>query len=141
MVLDVMKRILKTIFLIALTAFFSCEEQGIFVNCSDCKTEQPFDTSLEIKLDQSTTVGGTIINIYQGNLEDSVLYGTFSSFAKSTTYTVIVNKKYTVTASYYINNKQYIAVDAATPRVKYTKDDCDDPCYLVYDKKVDLRLK
>jgi hypothetical protein len=141
MVLRIMKRLLKIIFLIALTAFFSCEEQGLFVNCNDCNAEQPVDTSLEIKLDESPTPGGTIINIYQGNLEDSVLYGTFSSFAKSTTYTVIVNKKYTVTASYYKNNKHYIAVDSATPRVKYTNDECDDPCYFVYDKKVNLRLK
>jgi hypothetical protein len=141
MVLEVMKQILKALFLIILTALFSCEEQGLFVNCSDCKTDQPVDTSIEIKLDQNNYAIPTVINIYEGNLEDNILYSTFSTSSKSTTYTVIVNKKYTLTASYFIDNKQYIAVDSATPRVKYTKDDCDDPCYFVYDKKVNLSLK
>ncbi len=136
-----MKRLLKTLFLIAFSVLFSCEEQGIFVNCSDCKTEQPLDASIGIKLDKNIYGTATVINIYEGNLEDNILYGTFSTFSESTSYTVTVNKKYTITASYFIHNKHYIAVDSATPRVKYTKDDCDDPCYFVYDKEVNLRLK
>jgi hypothetical protein len=127
--------------LLAFVVLFSCEEQGLFVNCTDCLIEEPVNTKLEIKLEEAVSGIATAISIYQGNLEDSIIYATMFSYEKSTSYTVSVNKKYTVTASYYINNKHYIAVDEATPRVKYTKDDCDDPCYFVYDKVVNLRLK
>jgi len=136
-----MKRIFKLLFLFALTVLFSCEKQGLFVNCSDCATEEPINTKLEIKLDKAVYGTSTIITVYEGNLEDSIRYGSIFTYEKETTYTVSVNKKYAVTASYIINNKQYIAVDEATPRVKYTKDECDDPCYFVYDKVVNLRLK
>jgi tartrate dehydratase beta subunit/fumarate hydratase class I family protein len=54
---------------------------------------------------------------------------------------VTVNKKYTVSATYYINGNNYTVVDSATPRIKYNKDECDEPCYYVYNKVIDLRLK
>jgi len=54
---------------------------------------------------------------------------------------VSLNKKYTVTATYQIDGDTYIAVDSAFPRVKYTKEQCEDPCYFVYDRIVDLRIK
>jgi hypothetical protein len=56
-------------------------------------------------------------------------------------YDVPINKKYTATATYYKSDIKYVAVDSATPRVKYDKNQCDDPCYFVYDRVVDLRLK
>jgi hypothetical protein len=54
---------------------------------------------------------------------------------------VTLNKKYTLTATYNIQDNTYVVVDSATPRVRFDKDKCDDPCYLVYDKKLDLSLK
>jgi hypothetical protein len=82
-----------------------------------------------------------LINIYEGNLEDSVLYDSFQASGTQATIPVTINKKYTVTATYYIPDNYYVAVDSATPRVKFDKTQCDDPCYFVYDKKIDLRLK
>ncbi|HEX7493057.1 MAG TPA: hypothetical protein VF346_02465 [Bacteroidales bacterium] len=136
-------RITKKLFLFAILIFsFSCEEEVILVNCQDCISEEPSDTSLEIKLDASSTGYDTFIKIYEGNLEDSILY---SSQQGNTFYSlkvpVAINKKYTVTATYHIHDNYYTAVDAATPRVKYDKNQCKDPCYFVYDKDIDLRLK
>jgi hypothetical protein len=136
-----MKLFIKTLFLLALAVLFSCEEQGLFVNCTDCEIEEPINTKLEIKLDKAVFGLSTAINIYEGNIEDSVIYGSTFTYYSDTNFTVSINKHYTVTATYKINNKQYVAVDEATPRVKYTKDDCDDPCYFVYDKVVNLKLK
>jgi len=81
------------------------------------------------------------INVYEGNIDDSVLYSSFKTSGTQTTIPVTLNKKYTVTATYYISDNYYIAVDSATPRVRFEKTQCDDPCYYVYDKKIDLRLK
>jgi hypothetical protein len=130
------------LFLFLILVFcFSCEEQGLIVKCPDCTAEEPLETNLEIKLESSPYGRLTLVQIYEGNLEDSVLYSSYHTTRPSTALSVTINKKYTVTASYYISNNQYIAVDSATPKVKYDKDQCDEPCYYVYDKVVNLRLK
>ena len=138
-----MKRIKKTLFLIILVFSFSCEKQGLLVKCSDCTAEEPVTTDLKVKLDNNTDSYGvaTLINVYEGNLEDNVLYHSYNVSSSSTTIPVGLNKKFTVTATYYIRAKTFVTVDSATPRVKYTKDQCDDPCYYVYDRVIDLRLK
>lgn len=135
-----MRTILISLIFIFMIFCFSCEERGLaLVNCPDCTANEPTKTSLEIKLDINE-FEMTDINIYEGNLEDSILYATFRS-AVSNTYAVPVNKKYTVTATYNKPTGKYITVDSAFPRVKYDKVSCQDPCYYVYDKKVNLKLK
>ena len=137
-----MKNTFRILILLTFVFLFSCEKQGLFIKCSDCSAEEPLNTNLEIKLDLSSNGYYTLVKIYEGNLEDSILY---KSQSTNVTYSlkvpVSINKKYTVTATYYIPDNYYTTVDSATPRVKYEKDQCDDPCYFVYDKVVDLRLK
>jgi hypothetical protein len=92
-------------------------------------------------LDVETFGTLVLINVYQGNLEDSILYNSVSVSTTSTIINVTLNKKYTVTATYHLGDNYYTAIDSATPRVRYEKDLCDNPCYFVYDKTIDLRLK
>jgi hypothetical protein len=134
-------KILKIVFLIILILSFSCEEQGLFIKCNDCFADEPLVTDLEVKLDIGLFGAPILINVYEGNLEDGILYDSFSASGTTTKVNVHLNKKYTVTATYYKSEDLYVAVDSATPRVKYTKEQCDDPCYFVYDKTIDLRLK
>lgn len=140
--INIMKNTFRILILLIIVFLFSCEEQGLFVKCTDCSAEEPLNTNLEIKLDLSRNGFYTLVKIYEGNLEDSILYRSQST---NVTYSlkvpVSINKKYTVTATYNIPDNYYTTVDSATPRVKYEKDQCDDPCYFVYDKIVDLRLK
>ena len=137
-----MKNLLKIISYLILTISFSCEDQTLFVKCDDCTTDEPIATNLTIKLDNYGYSGGTIINVYSGNIEDSILLRTLETRNQTeTSISVTLNKKYTVTALYYIPGKYYTAVDSATPRVSYIKDQCTDPCYYVYDRVIDLRLK
>jgi len=125
----------------AILFFFGCEEQGLIVKCPDCVSAEPVKTSLEVKLDLNYMGMPVIINVYEGNLEDSILYSTFNVNANNTTVPVTLNKKYTLTATYFKSGNYYVTIDAATPRVRYEKNQCDDPCYFVYDKELDLRLK
>jgi hypothetical protein len=136
-----MKVTIRIFLLFVFLSFFSCEDQGLFVKCHDCTADEPGDTDLKIKLDGVDSGLYTLINIYQGNAEDSVLYDSFKTFSSFATVTVTLNKKYTVTATYYIHDDYYIAFDSATPRVRYDKKLCDSPCYFVYDRDIDLRLK
>ncbi len=128
------------IFFLLLVFLFSCEEQGLFINCPDCVADEPLKIDLEIKVDIGYHNSEVNINVYEGNIEDSVIFRSFQMVGTKTSIFVPVNKKYTVTASYMFTDKTYIAVDSATPRVRYSHDQCDDPCYFIYDKICDLRL-
>jgi hypothetical protein len=133
-------QITKRLLLFVILVFsFSCEKEAIIINCQDCLSAEPSEASLDIKLDAVSNDYNTIIKIYEGNLEDSILYSTRQFYFVSVP--VAINKKYTVTATYHIRDNFYTAVDAANPRVKFDKNQCDNPCYFVYDKDIDLRLK
>jgi hypothetical protein len=136
------RRILNKIFFVFILAILiSCEDQGIIIKCPDCLQDEPVNTDLSIKLDSQFYGQATLITVYEGNLEDSVIYTTLTTGYADATINVSLNKKYTLTATYYKSDNYYITVDSATPRVRFDKTQCDDPCYFVYDKKIDLRLK
>lgn len=135
-----MKNLIRALMFLFLTISFSCEEQGWLVNCSDCVSEEPEKAEIKVKLTGIDT--SVQLFVYDGLLEDNVIYDSAVTSGTDYTFTVSLNKLYTFTARYVIiKGDIYTAVDSATPRVKYTKDACKDPCYFVYDKVVDLRLK
>jgi hypothetical protein len=133
-----MKKPVIYVFLILMFTF-SCGEKFIIVKCPDCHPVEPTTAHILIKLEGSNNA---IIRIYEGNLEDNVLLVSFGSSWSDAEYDVKLNRKYTFTAEYHDSNGNvYIAVDSILPRVKYDKTQCDEPCYYVYDKTVNLRIK
>ncbi len=134
-----MKSVFRIIILGILVIFFSCEDQGWYTNCSDCTTTEPEKAILVIKLKETESL--VVINVYEGELEDSVLYGSAIYGGSEYNFSVGLNKKYTVKATYSIDGNTYTAVDSATPRVKFTETQCEEACYFVYDKELDLRIK
>ncbi len=135
-------RIAIKIFLGIIFIFFlACKDQGLIVKCPDCLAEEPTKAIINVKLDLASVGYETIIKVYEGNIEDSIIYDSFKTTSSSATISVTLNKKYTVTATYYISDNYYVAIDSATPRVKFEKSQCDNPCYFIYDKNIDLRLK
>ena len=131
----------KALIFIFMVLLFSCENlQDNLLNCSECVKDEPSSAEINVKL---TSNGNQIlVNIYEGNLEDSLLYKSFAAFGKTTTYSLPLNKTFTFTARYFsVSGKQYITVNSITPRVKFVKDQCDEPCYFVYDNSINLRLK
>ena len=132
----------KYLLIFTLLILFSCDKSIFSINCSDCTVDEPKIALIAISLNGNTPdQTQTIIRVYSGNLEDSVLLTTFSGASSDQTYSVSLNKKYTFTATYRINGSSYTTVDAIFPRTKYEKSVCKDPCYYVYDKKVNLKLK
>jgi len=134
-------KVLKgTLMFLLFSVLFSCEDIGkYFVNCAECSQDEPQQASLKIKLD--TGYGQITVNVFEGYLEDSLLFSTYVTSSKDVQISVPVNETFTLTAKYHINNRDYYTVNSVTPRVEYEKDQCDNPCYYVYDKVVDLRLK
>jgi hypothetical protein len=135
-----MTRITKVIFLIFMILLFSCEDNGIIIDCKECTASEPQDAIVRAEIDVNYTPG-TIVMLWEGKLEDKLLLDSVKIFTATYERKVSINKTYTITATYTINNKQYTAVDSATPRVRYTTDYCEEPCYYLYDLTYDLRLK
>lgn len=125
---------------IMITVIFSCEKPGIIVNCEECLANEPVETDLVIKLSPVNFDQVEVI-IYEGNLEDDVIYSSFFTSYSEEKVTVMLNKQYTVTARYIRNGKTFIAVDSALPRVKYDKYSCDEPCFFIYDRNINVALK
>ncbi len=122
-----------------IVVFFSCEKPLTgFINCSQCTSDEPVIAVLEIRLSSYTI---STVNIYEGYIEDNILYESFTSSADKVTREVPLNKKYTLTAVYYMDGKEYIVVNSVSPRVIYDEESCDEPCYYIYDKFVNLRLR
>jgi hypothetical protein len=138
-----MRALLKILFITGLVLCFSCEEQGLIVKCAECTIDEPIETDLKIKLGDNYYKPTTTVRVYQGDLEDNIPLETLMVDGSSavTKVKVRLNKKYTVTATYIIENDEYIVVDSATPRVRYDEEQCEDPCYYVYDRTVHLVLK
>lgn len=132
------KVFMRTTAFILISVLFSCEEI-IIIDCTECVTNEPMEALLEIKLEESQQ--GAIITIYQGNLEDNIIFMQFSSFSEVAYMDVPLNKSYTLKAEYRMGEITYAAVNSVQPRVKFEEEKCTDPCYFLYDKKVDLRLK
>jgi hypothetical protein len=137
-----MNRVLIFFVLSAIMIFLSCDDQLLFIQCSDCTESEPVYTDLVAKLDNDIGNGFiSNVNIYEGNIEDSILLGTYAVVNSIWMFSVPVNKKYTLSVTYEIDGVTYIAIDSATPRVRYERDRCEKPCYIVYDNTVNLRIK
>ena len=124
----------------------SCEVSDIFVNCSDCTVNEPYDVTIKCRIDVNTQ-NSTLVQLWEGKLEDNILVDSTRIFLTAGwqpdwiyNKTVPLNKHYTITATYIIDNKTYVAVGSVSPKIKHI-DKCDEPCYYVYGNEVNLQLK
>ena len=135
--------IVRLFFIISVVLIFSCEEKGILPDCDDCSQNEPYEAYIEAKLDFNIN-GTTRVQIFEGNLEDNELYGSWDATNSSVFLRHMpLNRKYTLKAIYFSasNNKTFIATDAITPRVRIEKFRCKDPCYIVYDRIANLKIR
>ena len=134
-----MKYFPVTIIFVFLIICFSCENKGWIVNCPDCFTTKPEKVDLKIKVDAGKTQ--VSIKVYEGKLEDSILIDSRNEWFDFIYPNASFDVEYTVTATYIIDGKTYVAVSSATPRVTYKENECEEPCYYIYDNILNLRLK
>ena len=136
-----MKRFFYLILNLIIIFAMSCEGSELFVNCSDCTANEPYEATLKCKIDLDTH-NGILVQVWEGKLEDSIFVDSKRVFGNSVyKKTVPLNRYYIVTATYVIDNKTYIAVGSASPKVKHSESKCDESCYYVYGNEIDLRLK
>ena len=136
------KRFYFLIFNLIIIFMMSCEGSEFSVKCSDCTVNEPYEATLKCQIDRDSK-NGTLVQIWEGNLEDSIFVDSKRVFSSSSIFEkkVPLNRHYTVTATYVIDDKTYIVVNSALPKVKRTDSKCEDACYYIYGNEVNLQLK
>ena len=136
------KILTETIVFLALIICFSCENvEPLIINCYECYSDEPDQAEIVIKLEEILNPEPIFVKIYEGNLEENLLKETISTNSESINLKVALDKIYTITATYYIDGSYYTAVNSLNPRIKYDEAQCEEPCYYVYDRVVNLKLK
>jgi hypothetical protein len=134
-------KLVKGVIFILLVMLFSCEEiKTIVINCSKCTLDEPRVAETEIKLNPDG-YSSVLVTIYEGNVEDSINYSSFWVNSNSTTCSLPLNKKFSFSAKYYSAGRDtYYCINSTTVHIKYIEDQCDSPCYMIYDNVVNLRI-
>jgi hypothetical protein len=138
-----MKPFTRIFVLCLLIIVFSCQKGDFFQSpCKDCVTEEPVEAVIDVKVEPLELLNYIVsVNLYEGNVEDSILMNTYKPTSSPLQVTLPVNKLYTFVANYYSSGNYYKAISSVTPRVKYEKFRCVNACYIILDNVADLRLK
>ncbi|MDR2886408.1 MAG: hypothetical protein LBV26_00135 [Bacteroidales bacterium] len=136
-----MKRLFLPLFNLAVMLVMSCEDTGLSTDCSECMSYEPVTARIEVQIDAGNE-HGTLVQFWEGKLEDGIMIDSVRYFSTAVFEKELpLNRLYTITATYVIDGKTYTAVDSATPKTKYDKNSCDEPCYNIYGNTVNLKLK
>lgn len=125
----------------AILLILSCDEKFIIVDCTECIADEPLSASITVSLETYDIVS-IYIEIFEGNYEDNILIDSFYPSSAEVSLDLLVNRKYTIAATYKnIKGNECVAIDNLYPRVKYETQQCEMPCYYVYNTHLNLRLK
>jgi hypothetical protein len=130
------------IIFLAVILILSCDENFVIVNCSDCMDSEPTEANITLNVEYNGDFNGTVM-IYEGNIGDSVLMEKAAISSETMEFTLVINKKYTFRVDYFGRDwVKYSAINSVYPRVKLELEQCSDmPCYYIYDKKLNMKLK
>lgn len=136
----VLKKIHIGTFMVLMLFMTSCEELYI-VDCDQCKTQEPSSCLLEIQLGEPPPDVFFDVIIYRGKIEEGVIVANIQTRESLIYQSVALNSEYTVTSAFSVDDIEYTAVDATRPRVDIITDMCEETCYWVYNKRVNLVIK
>jgi hypothetical protein len=137
-----MIKYLLTIMLLA-SLITSCDKP--YVDCeypdySNCITEEPENGKIIIKLSINALNKAIPVTIYNGRIENNVVYFTDTVYVSSKEYIVPANNYYSVKAVYKSGNTIINAIDGAyIEKKQYAV--CDSICWVVKDVALNLKLK
>ncbi|MCD4770555.1 MAG: hypothetical protein K8R35_10370 [Bacteroidales bacterium] len=131
---------IKILILLFLSMFSSCDEMVIY-DCNDCVTTEPTSCDLTILTDKAGSPYSEYhVDIYQGRVEDGIIISSFTSLV-SASIEVSLNLEYTGVSTIEISGNTYRSINSVTPRAKELVDYCAEPCYVIKDNVLDLKLK
>lgn len=128
---------------------FSCGKDSVFfdVDCDECESEKPDSAYLLVRLSFSDLNDSIPLVFYRGKIEDNVV-----EWVDTATYALYsdgdyelfspVNKYYSIKAEYKTSDGRKItAVDGNKFATRHVTDVCDEDCWLMRGKVLDVRLK
>lgn len=136
-----MRTVIKIFGLLMLIILFSCEELSI-TDCSECFDEKPTRVSLKIIVGGTVESYTSLLTIYEGNIEENIIvYSGLISNYSDFQFSVPLNKTFTAKATYTYDDKVYSAIDSTRPRLVLDEESCDQPCYIIRDFKLNLKMR
>jgi hypothetical protein len=139
------RKIIVFALFVSMIPTISCYDQ-IFplIDCENCLTEEPVLTQIRVEVLPSQNLqlfGGVIINVYEGDDTTGTKIHSYLPVDDNSTVDVAPNRTYTFEAIFKLDGRTYRTIDSARPAVKYSESECDEPCWYVYNNKVNLKLK
>lgn len=128
-----------------MAAFLACERdipnEWTGFDCEKCYRQKPDSGALNAVLTINGENPFVPLVIYRGNIEDNDIEYIDTSWSDDYWLIVPVDRYYTITAEYKQNGKTVITLDGDKFKLKYSENDCDEPCYYFKGGYYDLRLK
>ena len=135
----------KTIMLITVATILlsiSCDSIDLSpVDCSECYTDEPEYGEIELKLTINDENPEIKITLYKEKFDAT--NPIYSEIVETTSIQLVIrtNIEYVVKAEYLKNGRSYHVVNRAKLKTKLDKENCDEHCYYIVGKSVDLRIK
>jgi hypothetical protein len=113
----------------------------LFVDCSNCYSDIPLygEQSLRVSIDDENPE--VTITVYIGPWEKGNVEYIFTMIENEQKIVLRTDVHYTLIAEYTKNGRTYNVVNGSILKVQEDYDSCDEPCYYVSHRSVDLRLK
>jgi hypothetical protein len=105
----------------------------------NCNLVEPTEGTLRIHITRDAQNTRIPIAVYNGYIEDNVLYFRDTISTAEVSYAVPFGR-YSASAGYQRGGDQITAIDGDKVRLK-SNNDCDYTCYTTVDGDIDLRLK
>ncbi len=130
---------------VSLLFFTSCKETQDTVDCSTynyslCQTKEPFTANFHIKLTINSENPAVPITIYQGKLDDGIVFLHDTLKTESFDTLLPIGNYYTVAAQYKVGSTTVTAIDGDKISKSHVTT-CDSICWSVVTGTTNVRLK
>lgn len=135
----------RTIMLIAVVAFslsVSCDSINLSaVNCAECYIDDPEYGYIKLDLTINDENPEVMITLYNNTFDyDNIIYSEIVHYS-SVELEIMTNKEYVIEAQYLKNGRSYHVVNRAKLKTRRDTESCNEPCYYIVKRSVDLRIK
>jgi hypothetical protein len=141
-----MKIILKAVaccLCILLVTYAGCDEYlGGTVDCDECYDIEPDSAYMIIDLTFNGEISTIPLVIYNGRMEDDSIEWIDTAYTSPYELWVAVDRYYSVSAEYNLDDKRIVAVDGDKINSKHVSEDiCGYDCWVITRGMLDVRLK
>ncbi len=133
---------LLLIFLLAFLPNSSCQLiEIIAVDCNKCYTNFPDEEyiTVEVTINEDNRI--VPITVFYGPFENNNIAFETTITQREKDLWLETDKHYTLRAEYIKNGRTYFVVNGAKLTTRKDTESCDEPCYYVTGKNVNLELK